>query len=810
MLNFFVYPPPTVRGLTHSVTGCWSNRESVHERIRLRVQGIVQGVGFRPFVYRLASTNGLGGYVCNQLGEVIIEIEGESLHIQQFVHDLRTSLAAPARITNVNQEKMAPLGERFFRITESENFGKSKAVFPADLAICNMCLNEIADPDSHFFQYPFTSCTYCGPRFSIIQTLPYDRKNTTMSEFPLCERCSAQYHDPHNRRFHAQTIACPGCGPQMIFTANASTPASTDWLKTADNAISNGQILAVKGIGGFHLMCDATQESAIARLRAKKRRLRKPFAIMAKDMETIESYFDVNEREREVLKSRHGLILLLRPNTAGEQLLPVEQLAPGYQRLGVMLPYSPLHHLLFSVDRKFMVATSGNRNGQPIALTNLDARTQLKDIADAFLLHNRDIQIRVEDSVGQMVDGSLQMLRRSRGFVPEPIPYPIPSGLYSVPVVMGAGAEWKNTFCLLDSERAILSQHIGEFDSEEQLVVWRESVVHLCRLMKMTPTILGYDPHPNYLVSEEATKRKSFVHKIPVYHHHAHMASCMAENQLVNPVIGCILDGTGYGTDNRMWGFEILIGDFVHFERKVHVEPFMLPGGEAAIKKPWMTAVSLLTQAMTDEPDKLQELCQTLFSPYMDCFPAVWAQLDGRLPSPLVSSAGRLFDGVSAMLGLCFENSYEGEAAMLLGEHAERFAHLAGDFSREEAYYPFVLENGQWNIAGVLRGIVSDLAQKAAAEQVAWKFHQTVAEMVISGVVESHEKTGIRDVVLSGGVWGNRLLSSLTASKLRRLGFQVYSHQKVPPGDGGISLGQAVIALWRWVNHVSVGACAGH
>ncbi len=773
------------------------------ERVRLSVQGIVQGVGFRPFVYRTAVKHGLTGCSRNEQGGVVIEIEGDPACIQSFLHDLQTEVRTPAKISSIHMEKIPPLGEERFVIQPSRNNGQKISVFPADLVVCSQCLEEIHDPASRFYTYPFTSCTTCGPRYSIIHSLPYDRKHTTMSDFSLCQRCEEEFHNPLARRFHAQTIACPDCGPQIFYLSNERDASSKHWLQHVDHALRSGMILAVKGIGGFHLMCDATQSSVIAELRKRKRRIRKPLAIMIKDIETVESCFDLNPSEREALLGRQGLILLIKPNRKGRELLPVHELAPCHTRLGVMLPYSPLHHLLFDQDRCFLVATSGNRSGQSIARTNVEARTQLLDIADAFVTHDREICIRVEDSVGQIVDQHLQLLRRSRGYVPESFPYPLPNGLSSVPIVMGAGPEWKNTFCLLNANGAVISQHIGDVDSEQQLAVWREAVAHLTGFMDGNPTVVGFDPHPAYLITEEILHRMSISWKIPVYHHHAHLASCMAEHQLAAPVIGCILDGTGYGPDDSLWGFEILTGDFLGFERAIHMEPLVLPGGEAAIKKPWMMGMSLLAHAMKDESDTWEKVCQELFPSYKAWISWLSAQINGHLPSPTVTSAGRLFDGVSAMLGFCLESSYEGEAAILLGEKAEWYREHASSFCQDERY-SFAIDKGEIRVKAMLKELLADILDHSPPERVAWKFHQTVAEMIAASVMIVSRQTEITDVVLSGGVWGNRMLLSLAVEKLRRAGMNVYTHRKVPPGDGGISLGQAVVALWRWAQHVSV------
>ncbi|KZE43344.1 hypothetical protein AV540_25305 [Brevibacillus parabrevis] len=772
------------------------------ERVKISIHGVVQGVGFRPFIYRIALSYNLSGFTRNQCGEVIIEIEGNKEDIKLFLHDLQTKAEAPAKISSVIVEEMPLTRVSGFKILESKKEGQNNITIPPDLAVCQKCLEDISSLSSRFYSYPFTSCTNCGPRYSIIRSLPYDRNQTAMADFPTCQDCSVDYEDPLNRRYHAQTITCPSCGPQMVFKTKDLEFVSTKWVEHTDNALRNGSILAVKGIGGFHLICDATQAPPILTLRIRKRRARKPFAIMAKDIGTVQRYFELSEIERGALTGRQGLIMLLTPNEDGTRHLPIAELAPGYARLGVMLPYTPMHQLLFGEERSFLVVTSGNRSGHSIARTTEEAQFQLEEIADAIVTHEREICIRVEDSVAQVTDGSLQLLRRSRGYVPESISVPLPPGLAFFPLIIGMGAEWKNAFCLLNANGAVMSQHIGDVSTEEQLEIWRQSVSHLCGVMTESPALVAYDPHPSFLLTEEVQERIKVPITVPVYHHHAHLASCMAEHMLTAPVIGCILDGTGYGPDQTLWGFEILTGDYLGFERALHLEPLRLPGGEAAIQKPWMMAMSLIAHAFDDVHDEWNRVCESLFPSYREWYPLLWSQLTGILPAPAVTSAGRLFDGVSALLRLCMKNTYEGEAAILLGEAAEKhFAQIHTDKT-----YAFSIEQGELKVKQMLKELITDIWEQVPVGQVAVAFHQTIAEMIAASVMNVSHQTAIQDVVLSGGVWGNRLLQHLTVGRLRQLGLNVYTQQKVPSGDGGIALGQAVVALWRWTQHVSVGA----
>ena len=774
-------------------------------RSRLQVRGIVQGVGFRPLVFRLAGQHQIRGYVCNQRGEVTIEAEGSPEQLRRFTRDLWEQAVAPARIDSLEETPLPVVGYTGFVIKMSEAAGGAAPAFPPDLAVCPACLSDVADAAGRFADYPFTSCTYCGPRFSLIRSLPYDRGATTMAGFALCEACQAEYQDPRDRRFHAQISACPRCGPSIALHNARGNLMAGDWLRLTQAALLGGEIAAVKGIGGFHLLCDARQAAAVERLRARKRRPRKPLALMVRDLATAEQHFELSPREREALQDRRAAIILLKPKPTLAAVLPLAALAPGHQRLGVMLPYTPLHALLCSGQFPWLVATSGNRPGLPIARTNEEALTQLAGLADLFVLHNRDILVRVEDSVCQVVDEELSFIRRSRGHVPETLPVPLPTARPAgSPVVLAAGAEQKNTFCLLQQNQALLSQHIGEIDNVEQLACWHAGIRHATGLLGVSPAIIAYDPHPGYLVSQAAKEISDGTDCLAVYHHHAHMAAGMAEHGLDQPVIGCILDGTGYGRDGTLWGFELLVGDYVDFERVCHLQPFPLPGGEAAIRRPWLAAVALWHDG---EPAaaRTEARVREFFPQHLPELPLVLAQLDGRIPSPRAGSAGRLFDAVAAMLGLCTVSSYEGEAAILLGEAAE-----AGSGHAEDAgSYPVVCRDGQWQTAPLIEALVQDLRRSLPRPVIARRFHHTVAAMICGGALATAERTGVQAVVLGGGTWNNRYLLSCARRWLERQGLRVYAPRRVPAGDGGIALGQAVSALWRWHRHVSRGSGAG-
>lgn len=774
-------------------------RSNASQRLRLDVKGIVQGVGFRPCIYRLAQKNHLTGFVLNQSGKVSIEVEGEKGDLDAFYHALKTEITAPARIDELKKMVMLPEGDEKFVIKQSENRDEATASFPADLAICDDCIAEVYDRTSRFYRYPFTSCTYCGPRYSVITRLPYDRENTSMAPFHLCAECKNDYEDPNNRRFHAQTIACPECGPQVQVLNQEGKELSGNWLERVNSLLIKDGIIAGKGIGGFHLMCEATSRSAIERLRMRKKRPRKPLALMAANIQAVEKYFEIDDAERQALQSSQAPIVLLTPNEQSRNILPLSEVAPGLCRVGVMIAYTPLHHLLFEGERELLVATSGNKSGFPITKTIEEALLQLEGIADAFLTHDRTITTRIDDSVGQVIDGRFSLIRRARGYVPDTIVVPVPEHS-EITTVLGAGPAMKNTFCLLKKDKALLSQHIGDIENLENILSYQERLAHIQQLMEIQPEVVAYDPHPEDLISKNVAPREK--PSLPVFHHHAHMAACMAEHQLESQVIGCILDGTGFGKDGTMWGCEILAGDYEGFKRYFHIQPLKLPGGEAAIRNPWMMGVSLIHEAMEDK-EAADQVAATLF-PY-EGLPLVSAQLQFK-EILQVSSAGRLFDGVAALLGLCKHSTYEGEAAVLLSEKMEQ-----PSVNEKEGAYPFTIERGEWKVGAMIRAIVLDIQQGERREKIAVKFHHTVAEMVCAGVMKTATETGILPVVLSGGVWQNRYLTATTKQRLEENGFTVYTHSQVPAGDGGIALGQAAIAKWRCPeDHVSFYAGKGN
>lgn len=778
-------------------------------RVRMHVNGIVQGVGFRPYVYRLARQNDLSGFVSNRLGEVILEVEGRPDQIEAFQYQLQNNIIKPIRIDRVEAVHIAVMGDKQFVILTSEFEGQAIGSFPPDLVVCSNCLYELDHVNSRFYQYPFTSCTACGPRFSTIRSLPYDRLRTSFDRFKVCRLCEKEYEQPSTRRFHAQTIVCPHCGPLIEIRDAIGNILSENWLSICNPALRDGVIMAIKGIGGFHLVCNAKLKHTVEELRARKRRPNKPFALMAKNWLVVKAYFEISDVEMEALTSAAAPIVLLIPKPEANVILPLEVIAPGLRRIGIMLPYTPLHRLLFDEEIEWIVAISGNQSGYPITYDNKDAFQHLGGIADLFVLHSREIVMWVDDSVGQEVDGEFQLMRRSRGYVPEAFPVPQPKklevGATVWPTILGVGAELKNTFCFLHNGIAVLSQHIGDIQTLEDMQSQFKAKDHFMQLLQLKPLLTVIDPHPDYLLSREIQKYTSTGLIAAVYHHHAHMAACMAENGIDHPVIGCILDGTGYGPDGTLWGFEILVGDYISFERIQHLQPIIVPGGEAAIHHPWMMGVSLLHEA-TEDRNVRDAWVAECFPQYLTIVPIVLAQLDGRLPSPTVSSAGRLFDGISAILNICTESTYEGEAALRLSELLEPSLNHTNGIGLSEKY-PFETAGDQWNIGVMIRSVMKDKYQNISSVVITRKFHHTLAAMMLEGVKKARHEHGISSVVFSGGVWNNRYLQHVTKELLRKEGFTVYTHRKVPTGDGGIALGQAVCGLWRRANKdVLIGA----
>lgn len=759
-------------------------------RYRLAITGVVQGVGFRPFVYNLALAWGIAGAVLNSSQGVIIEAEGPEEALQAFINEIRQRPPRLARVEKITVEEIDPTGERGFCIRSSEKEKELKALVPPDVALCPDCRREIADPGDRHFGYPFTNCTNCGPRFTIVRELPYDRPKTSMAAFTMCSQCAAEYHDPRDRRFHAQPVACPTCGPQVelvdargrvISTGAAGQPAQ--WLEVVWSLLAQGNIVAIKSLGGFHLACDALNPEVVERLRCHKGREAKPFAVMARDLETVREFCLVSDPEAALLTSPAAPIVVLWRRPYAQAPLP-DALAPGLKTLGVMLPYTPLHCLLLSGPFGLLVMTSGNKSELPLVKDNQSALQELKGLADYFLWHNRDIVNRCDDSLIQLADRHPIFLRRSRGYVPEPITIP---GLGKDPDTLGIGAEMKNTFCLLKEDKAFLSQHIGELELVEGEENLRSCLANFTRLVEVEPKVIAYDLHPGYRSSQLALKLPAKEH-FGVQHHHAHLAACLAENGQLGPTIGAILDGTGYGLDGSIWGFEILAGDLKSFKRYWHLQYVPLAGGERAVRQPWVMAVGFLNSlGMAVNLDRWQRHLGR--SP--EEVNAVLSLIASGFNCPLASSAGRLFDSVSALLGICQENTYEGQAAMELGELVRGPDQLTQ--GKALIPYPFELADGIIKPEGLFRGLLADLDAGLRVEHIALRFHETVVAMVVGAAMAVREQTGLAQVVLSGGTWQNPYLVTRAQEELAGVGFEVLTHRLVPPGDGGISLGQAVI-----------------
>lgn len=762
-------------------------------RYRVTITGVVQGVGFRPFVYNLAIACGIAGTVLNSSQGVIIEAEGPEEALQAFLKEIRERPPRLARVEKMVYEEMAPVGERGFSIRASQKEKEVKALVPPDVALCPDCRREIADPQDRHFRYPFTNCTNCGPRFTIINELPYDRSKTSMAAFPMCPECAAEYRHPMDRRFHAQPVACPACGPQVELVdakgqrmGGSSSSDGVQWLEAVWSLLAQGKIVAVKSLGGFHLACDAFNQEAVERLRRNKGREAKPFAVMVRDLETARELCQVSELEAALLTSPAAPIVVLVQRPETQSVLP-KALAPGLRTLGVMLPYTPLHCLLLSGPFRLLVMTSGNKSELPLAKDNQSALQELAGLADYFLWHNRDIVNRCDDSLVQLAGPHPIFLRRSRGYVPEPITVP---GEGSGPDVLGIGAEMKNTFCLLKGNNAFLSQHIGELELVEGEENLRASLASFIRLIEAEPRVVVYDLHPHYRSSQIAQNLPAQEY-IGVQHHHAHMAACLAENGYPGPAIGAILDGTGYGLDGNMWGFEILSGDLRHFRRHWHLQYVPLPGGERAVRRPWVMAIAFLS---TVGSAARVSRWSRLLGRSQEEVDAVRRLIASGFNCPLASSAGRLFDAVSALLDICQENTYEGQAAMELGELVREQARPA--LGTAPAPYPFELAEGVIKLQAMFDALLIDLERGLDPEYIALRFHETVVAMVVAAVQPVRERTGLGAVVLSGGTWQNPYLLIRTREELTRRGFEVFSHRLVPPGDGGISLGQAVIGRW--------------
>ncbi len=790
---------------------------------KIHVTGIVQGVGFRPFVYQIATRANLHGWVANTSAGVEIEVEGETPALDEFVRALRADKPPLASVDSVRvEDKPSNANVHFETFEIRDSIPQPGAFLPVspDISICPDCLRELFDPRDRRYRYPFINCTNCGPRYTIIEDIPYDRPKTTMRAFDMCDDCARGYTDPLNRRFHAQPIACSKCGPKVWLEANSkfeirNSRFSHDAIGETRRLLEQGNIVAIKGIGGFHLACDATSPTAVAELRRRKLRVDKPFAIMARDVAAAEEFCYVSDEERGLLDSRERPIVLLRKKPDS----PIaDAVAPTNHFLGVMLPYTPLHYLLLEPAYSFpraLVMTSGNKSEEPIATDNNQAREQLAELADAFLMHDRDIRTRCDDSVVRIAsarvpnrpDETIYPIRRSRGYAPFPVRLP-----FDAPPILATGSELKNTFCITRDHYAFLSHHIGDMENYETLRSFEDGIAHMERLFRIEPKIIAHDLHPDYLATRYALERaeRESLRAVGIQHHHAHIAACMVENGLSNntQVIGIAFDGTGYGDDGATWGGEVLFADYTGYQRAFHLDYIPLPGGDKAVREPWRIALAWLTRAGIEWTDDLPPVSAA----NVQARRIVRQQIERGINAPQTSSMGRLFDAVAALIGVRETVNYEAQAAIEL-------EHLV--IEDMEASYEFEIQNpilseakgskfeprhGASNFefgisnssvidpAPVIRAIVADVRNRVPPWVIATKFHNGVAAMVRQVCQLSRERFGLTRVALSGGVWQNMTLLTRTLSLLSQDGFTVYTHHRVPANDGGLALGQAIVA----------------
>ncbi len=790
---------------------------------RVFVTGIVQGVGFRPFVHHLAEKLDLRGWVRNTSAGVEIQLEGGNAQIDAFLQELELNPPPLALIDAIQTETVPAEGNHGFDIIPSKSMVTAFQPISPDVCICEDCLSELYNPADRRYLYPFINCTNCGPRFTIIQDIPYDRPKTTMAQFTMCEACAAEYHDPKDRRFHAQPVACAVCGPHIWLEIvmqdgnlrTDTTPSHQGFVYTqhliqkAQKMLEEGYILAIKGLGGFHLACDARNPEAVEKLRQRKMRVDKPFALMMPDVATVHEHCILSPQEEKALLSIQRPILLLQRKPQSDISPGV---APGQNTLGVMLPYTPLHYLLFSDLKKAgfsplfpaLVMTSGNLSEEPIAKDEDEARKRLRNLADGFLMHNRPIHIRLDDSVSRFfavpsqtstsikpTDGFVFPIRRARSYAP----FPIRLAWESKPI-LGTGAELKNTFCLTREQYAFISHHIGDLENYETLQNFEDGVRHYERLFRISPEVIAYDKHPDYLATRYALKRAQTesLAAIGIQHHHAHIASCMAENRWnsAEPVIGVAFDGTGYGEDGKVWGGEFLISSYTAFQRAFHLAYFPLPGGDLAIRQPWRLALGLLHACHLPWEEHLPPLKYLIESNQQEALSLLRRQIDTGSNTPLASSMGRVFDAIASLIGVRQVVNYEAQAAMELEA-------IASEGTIEA--YRIELPDNSWSgatqaidLAPIFHQVLEDIVLETPKSVIAAKFHHTIALLVEEVCTSIRRSTGLQTVALSGGVWQNMFLLRETVQRMRLAGFHILLHKNVPPNDGGLSLGQVAIA----------------
>lgn len=751
------------------------------KRVFIKVEGIVQGVGFRPFVYNLAKSNQLNGWVNNNSEGVYIDIEGRHEKIKTFITTLKDAPPPLSRIEDIHIEYRELEHYSDFTIRVSERREERITLISPDMSICDDCIQDISDPNNSKYRYAFTNCTNCGPRFSIIQSIPYDRDKTTMKSFQMCESCLHEYHNPMDRRFHAQPNACSSCGPHLWVTDATGTPLMVeDPLLWTQDQLSKGKIFAIKGLTGFHLVCDALNETAVQKLRDRKKRPHKPFAVMAKDLEAVKQYCFLDAVEEAVLTGNRKPIVLLKQ--LAHDGVP-KNIAPNQKTLGVMLPYTPIHHLLFNEELTLLVMTSANITGLPLEYENESALQHLSSIVDFFLLHNRDIYTPVDDSVVKVVKNEVRMLRRARGYAPEPL------RIKNINGILALGPTMKNTFCISKGDFLFPSQHIGDLENLETVLHYERNIAHFQNIFDFKPTCVVSDNHPDYATT-------SFAEKLPypqikVQHHHAHIASCMLENAITDPVIGISFDGTGYGLDGTIWGGEFLVCDYESFMRSAHLSYISLPGGESAVREPWRMAVSYIYESLRHSltvSEIEDSLCQLYGNKAIPVMKLIMKDVN-CIPT---SSMGRFFDAVSSLIGICHSITYEGQASMELEAVLE---------SSETASYPYTIEKSIptyiIHTDRIIRGILDDTKTGYDKGVMSAKFHNTIIHFSSEICSLLRKDTGINKVALSGGVFQNNFLLEKLSNVLETNHFQVYTHKMIPSNDGGISIGQMAIANKR-------------
>lgn len=757
------------------------------KRSKGAIKGIVQGVGFRPFIYQLAHRYQLSGHVINTPEGVDLEVEGSDEDVEHFFQSILSERPPLAHISSMERAELRPKNDKVFEIKESRADQERSALISPDMSVCPDCLRELKDSKDRRFRYPFINCTNCGPRYTIIMDIPYDRAMTTMKKFKMCKACQGEYEDPTNRRFHAQPNACWDCGPRVSLHDHSGHPLACDTpVEETINLLKTGSILAIKGLGGFHLAVDASNHKAVVRLRKRKQKEEKPLALMVRDLEAAKEIAHVNEIEAKTLLSPQRPIVILKKRRF-HRLSP--QVAPRNRYFGIMLPYTPLHYLLMDSPFRALVMTSGNISEEPINIDNGEAFKNLRGIADYFLVHDRDIYLRSDDSIIRMVGRVPRQLRRSRGYVP--IPVFLPEEMSELPSVLAVGAELKNTICITKENRAFLSQHVGDMENLETFDFFRLTISHMESILEIRPKVMAHDLHPDYL-SSKFGREQDEIPTLAVQHHHAHIVSCLAENGVKGPVIGLALDGTGFGSDGQVWGGEVLFADLHSFQRAAHLDYVSLPGGDAAAKSPWRMALSYLHKTYGDEVFNLP--IKFVRDLKREDANIVFQMITKRVNTPLTSSCGRLFDAISSLIGLRQKISYEGQAAMEL----EMCQNLS-----EKGKYPWAIKEKKGHLilltSDIIRSAVEDIKIGISRGIISRRFHNTLIDMFTGACIKLRELSGIGHVAMSGGSFQNVTLLNGLSRALTSNGFKVFTQKVVPSNDGGLSLGQAVCAGLRYM-----------